>query len=349
MVDYNQMALMQQMQAQQQAQQALQQGQANSIAALGSAYNTGTGEVKAAVPKQTGALQTGYDTATGAIQGGLQGSLGALGQGYNTAGADLGTGYNTARSDIAGGVAAFDPYYQTGTQANTAYANALGLNGPQGNSETVAAFQASPAYQWMVDQASNNAMRRAGAMGMLGSGNTADALTRLGSNLANQEYGNYLSRLQGLAGQGMQAAGARYQGAADQANLANAYGQNTANLATDYGRGQANAYDAYGTRGADLATGLGTNLANVYGGSANTLAGLAQGYGNAQAGVYTGTAANQANTLMQGAQLSSGTLSQQQQQQEAASQRPWLLGAGVLGGASNMASARMMSNGGKLF
>jgi hypothetical protein len=345
MADYNAMALMMQMQAQQQAQQALQQGQQQSISALGDAYKTGRTDVTSAIPQQTGALQTGYNTAGQAIQGGLQGSLSALGQGYNTAGGALGTGYNTARSDIAGGVAAFDPYYQTGTQANTAYGNALGLNGAEGNAAATQAFQTSPGYQFAVDQASQNAMRRAGAMGMLGSGNTADALTRLGSNLANQEYGNYLNRLQGLGAQGMQAAGAKYQGAADSANLATNYGGNTAALATDYGKNTANAYDAYGTRGADLATGLGTNLANVYGGSANTLAGLASGYGQNQAQVYQGTAANQANTLMQGSQLAGGILSNQAQQQYANQQKPWLLASGILGGLSGLGAGALSNPG----
>ena len=42
---------------------------------------------------------------------------------------------------------------------------------------------------------------------MAGSGNTLQAITGLASNLANQEYGSYLDRLQGLSGQGLSAAG----------------------------------------------------------------------------------------------------------------------------------------------
>lgn len=349
MVDYNAMALMQQMQATQQATDALKKGQTNSINALTGAYKTGRSDVTGAIPQQTGALNTGYETATGAIQGGLNNSLSALGQGATGATGAINTGYDAARSDIAGGVAAYDPYYNSGVNANTAYNNALGLNGAAGNDAARANFTASPGYQWAVDQASNNALRRASAMGMLASGNTADSLTRLGSNLANQEWDNYLNRIKGISDQGLTAAGARYQGAADSANLATNRGQNLASIEGDLGKSRANAYDAYGTRGADLATGLGSNLANVHGGSANTLAGLAQGFGQNQANVYTTTAGNTANALMQGSQLSSNLMNQQAQQQYANSQKPWIIGAGILGGASSAASAYLGNPANKLF
>lgn len=331
-----QMAAMQQAQAAQQAQQAIAAGQSSANKALTDAYNTGRGDVNTAVPKQTGALQTGYNTATQSIQGGLNNSLSALGQGYDAAGNALSGAYNTARGDISGGSAYFDPYYNTGTAANMAYANAMGLNGAAGNAAAQQAFQAGPGYQWMVDQATNNAMRKAGAAGMLGSGNTYDSLARLASGLAGQEWNNYLSNLSGLNAQGMQAAGAKYQGAADMANLANNYGQNTANLASEYSRNRANAFDAYGTRGADLATGLGSGLSGVYGDSARTLAGLTQGYGTNTAGVAQNAANAIANIGMTNASQLGNIMGQQSQINYAQSQQPWLLASGVLGGLSGI-------------
>lgn len=345
MADYNQMALLNNAIATQQATNALKKGQNQSIAALGDAYKTGRADVTGAIPQQTGALNTGYGTATGSIQGGLNNSLTALGQGATGATGAINTGYDTARADIAGGVSAYDPYYNSGVNANTAYNNALGMNGAAGSDAARANFTESPGYRFAVDEASNNAMRRAGAIGMLASGNTADSLVRLGSNLANQEWDNYLSLVKGVSDQGLTAAGARYQGAADSANLATNRGQNIAAIESDAGKARANAYDAYGTRGADLATGLGTNLANVYGGSANTLAGLAQGYGQNQANVYTTTAGNTANALMQGSSLSANLMNQQAQQQYANQQKPWLLASGVLGGLSGLGAGALSNPG----
>jgi hypothetical protein len=337
------MAMMQNQAATQNALAGLVMGQNASIGALKDAYQTGRGDVNAAVPQQTGALQTGYGTATGSIAQGRDQSLSALGQGYNTASGALGGAYDTARGDISGGVSAYDPYYQTGTAANTAYANAVGLNGQAGYDAARGAFQASPGYEWMVNQASDAAMRKANAGGMLASGNTLDALTRLGSNLANQEYQNYLNRLQGLGQQGMTAAGARMEGGRNMATLASQYGQNQAGLATDLSKNQANAYDAYGTRGADLATGLGTNLSNVYGNQGSQLSSLAQNYGTNQAGVYTGLAAKAADVTMQGASNMNNLYGQQAQLDYAKQQAPWMLAGGALGGLANV-GAGLASN-----
>lgn len=75
------------------------------------------------------------------------------------------------------------------------YANAVGLNGPEGNAAAAAAFQASPGYQWSVDQAMQQMLRGASASGMLASGNTLAAATELGANLANQEFGAWTGAL----------------------------------------------------------------------------------------------------------------------------------------------------------
>ena len=68
-------------------------------------------------------------------------------------------------------------------------------------------------------------MRGASAAGMLNSGNTLTALSKFGTGLADQEYGSWLDRLNGLSGQGLTAANGAagslgnlaslYQGTAD--------------------------------------------------------------------------------------------------------------------------------------
>ncbi|MCW5714870.1 MAG: hypothetical protein KIT43_10200 [Bauldia sp.] len=75
------------------------------------------------------------------------------------------------------------------------YANALGLNGAAGNAAAAAAYQASPGYQWSVEQALQAMLRGASAGGMLASGNTLTAATELGHNLANQDFGAWRGAL----------------------------------------------------------------------------------------------------------------------------------------------------------
>lgn len=124
---------------------------------------------------------------------GAQQALGALNSNYATAKKEYDTNY-------------YQPYTDTGNSANTMYSNALGLNGASGNTAATNAYQASPGYQWQFDQGKEALDRSAAGSGLFGSGNAAIALTKYGQGLANQDYGNWLSRLQGLGAQGLTAA-----------------------------------------------------------------------------------------------------------------------------------------------
>lgn len=127
-------------------------------------------------------LQAGKNRATGEYTSGEQKALGQYGTNY------------------------YDPYSQTGGAANSMYANALGLNGAGGNVAASGAFQANPGYQFAMDQGVQALDRSAAGKGFYGSGNAAVELNKFGQGQANQEYGNWLSRLQGLGAQGLQAA-----------------------------------------------------------------------------------------------------------------------------------------------
>lgn len=125
------------------------------------------------------------------------------------------TGAQIASDDIYGGVRGaqshfgtnyYDPYTRTGNQANQMYANALGLNGPQGNQRATNAFQTDPGYQFATQQGIQALDRSAAGSGMFGSGNAAMALNDYGQGMANQQYGNWLQRLGGLGAQGLTAA-----------------------------------------------------------------------------------------------------------------------------------------------
>jgi hypothetical protein len=102
--------------------------------------------------------------------------------------------------------------------------NAYGLNGAGGNAAATGAFQASPGYQYSVDQAVDKAMRSQSAAGQLGSGNTTQAVTTLAQNLANQDYSQWLSGLTGLSNSGQSAANSTLAGNEALAGLDTGYG-----------------------------------------------------------------------------------------------------------------------------
>ncbi|KAA2241152.1 hypothetical protein [Salinarimonas soli] len=78
------------------------------------------------------------------------------------------------------------------------YMDSLGVNGAAGNQRAVGAFQAGPGYQWAMEQSQDQLDRRQAARGQLGSGNTSADSVKLAQGLANQEYGGWQNRLQGL-------------------------------------------------------------------------------------------------------------------------------------------------------
>lgn len=168
----------------------------------------------------------------------------------------------------------FDPYSWTGGQANSMYANALGLNGPGGNRAATGAFQASPGYNFQLGQGVQALDRSAAGSGMFGSGNAAMALNQYGQGLANQDYGNWMSRLGGLGSQGLQAAAGQTgrQGAMAGINEWGAGGRGAADL--DVARNRANML--YQGQMADAGANAqgGANLFNAIGGGLNLLGGF---------------------------------------------------------------------------
>ena len=194
---------------------------------MNTAFDTGLGKQVGALGQARDAFSSAQGNQTGAINAGADQAIGRLGQA-----ADL-----------------YRPAYDRGEAASGMYSNSLGLGGADGNQAAVNAFQAGPGYAFQRDQAADLAARKASSLGIAGSGNTLAALTTLGSNLANQEYGNWQNRLQGLGQTGMQAAGGIASALTGQAgidtqrgqNLAGIYGQNASNIAGTYAN-EANVY-----------------------------------------------------------------------------------------------------------
>jgi hypothetical protein len=84
-------------------------------------------------------------------------------------------------------------------------------------------FQATPGYQFAVDEAQKGLERSAAARGIRMSGATLDAAQDQRLGMANQEYGTYYNRLAGLAGTGQTATNSLANiGASTSANIGNA-------------------------------------------------------------------------------------------------------------------------------
>lgn len=120
--------------------------------------------------------------------------------------------------------------------------------------ERLGYFQESPGYQYQLEQGIGAIDKSAAASGMLQSGNTMKEIQKYGTNLANQEYANYIDSLLGQLGYAQQA----------DTNIANTY-TNTANSMANYSYagGMANAAKysnlsnfAFQTAGQGVQTGL---------------------------------------------------------------------------------------------
>ena len=131
----------------------------------------------------------------------------------------INTGEDKSAGAINSAIAGYQPWVDSGKNANSMYGNALGLNGADGNAAATGAFQAGPGYDFALKQGEQSALRAASAGGMLNSGNTLAALTEYGQGTANKEYGGWLDRLMGVSNTGLQAAGGQAGGYGDLANL----------------------------------------------------------------------------------------------------------------------------------
>lgn len=221
-----------------------------------------------------GALGQGYGNARTDITSQFQPSLGALGTGFDQARGDITGAYAPAMDATRAGIAQYQPWIDSGRSADAMYTNALGLNGAGGNAAATDAFHVGPQYAWNRDQAIDASARKANALGIGGSGNTLSAITTLGENLANNEYGSWLTNLNNASGRGLTAASGAAQGNYNLANLGVQQGHDLGNIDTTRGTATAGLMTGYGANLGNLDTGLGTSTANIYTGLGNSLAGV---------------------------------------------------------------------------
>ena len=193
---------------------------------------------------------TEYTPATGAggmPAGMMPGGLGISGK-YEP-------GRDPARLGNMGTAASTATKYRVGDQVfgTLEEAQKWAAANPTGGTE-YQGFQATPGYQFQMDQGTAAVNALAGARGGLNSGRTMQDLTTFGQGLANQEYNNYLNRLTGMSGAGQAAAGAQ------------------ANAATNAASGVSNALSGIGNAQAAGAIGQ----ANAWTGALNNLTALNQ-------------------------------------------------------------------------
>jgi hypothetical protein len=200
-------------------------------------------------------LQQGYDALSSTYGQGRD----ALTSGYNKAG------------DIYSGLGDyFKSAYGGGAQA---YGDATGANGAAGYGRAQTNFKTDPGYGFQMDQGLQALQRTHAAAGNLSSGNADADTLKYATGLADQSYGNYVSRLQpylGLAGTGATTAAAGQAGAA--AGLGTGLNQSY------QGQGAAANANYTGQGASDAAATM--NNYNVGANQLSALTGLAKGAGN---------------------------------------------------------------------
>ena len=213
-----------------------------------------------------------------------------LQQGYDALGGLYGQGRDAINTGAATAQGYFAPLMAKYGAGSSAYGDATGANGAAGQARARANFQTDPGYGFQQDQGLQALQRTHAAAGNLNSGNADTDTLKFSQGLADQSYGNYVSRLAPYLGmEGNAATGAAgiatgqgnalnqsYMGQGNAAN-ANYTGQGASNAAAtmnnyNVGANQLNAltgglsFLSGGAGGQGGFGGLLTNAKNLFGG-----------------------------------------------------------------------------------
>lgn len=207
----------------------------------------------------------------------------ALYQGYGQQGMGyLDAGMAGSKDALATAKGEYAPLSALYNKGSALYADALGVNGAEGNTRAQGAFTTQPGYAAGINAGIDVLNRRRAAGGMLDSGNAdLDALT-FGQNAQNQQWNNWLTNVGGYDSKALTAAGAM---AGVDTNLANLYqtdANNRVNLQGNVtsGNAGANTLQAQGeAAGAKNLLGAGLGVASMALGGG--LGGIGSAFGNA--------------------------------------------------------------------
>lgn len=272
-------------------------------------------EIRGAFPAAHGAVTSALPNALAAVQGARPGVENALA---------------TARGSVATGL---KPYIDTGHKATYTLASLYGLNNDgRVQPNALEMIRNSPDYQFAQTEGMNALENSNAARGLLQSSQHLRSAQQFGQNLATNQFGNYVGRLQALSGQGAAASNVMANADLSTGNSLAQYlqslGINTANLYTNQGNTLANMWNNYG--GA---------LANVWTGQGNALAQSQGQIGQAANAGITGAGQAEASGVVGGANAVSSGLSgvgnnlmqwmQYQQLQQMMAGRPAVSGGGA--------------------
>lgn len=143
----------------------------------------------------------------------------------------LSQGYNSGQGYYDQAASGFNPYVQAGQQGQTAYLNALGLNGQAGSQAAYDAYAGNPALQASNNYGLTSLDKRYNANGLGDSGANRLAMARAGV----ENWNTYTNQLAGLGQQGLAATGAQAGVRTGQGDMAMGYGATRANQAIGYG------------------------------------------------------------------------------------------------------------------
>lgn len=220
--------------------QAYRDAMAQQVATLNQGLQMSAGSINSGV----GALYKGQSDAINALNENyglaidraneLYGEAQALAaENYATGEADLRAAGIQAREDLIGqaeeAIAYHDPISSIADESIQAYRDrVLGDFG-----ESFAEYQASPAYQFGLQEGLKSIQSSAAARGMLGSGATLKALQERGSDYASQQFNDYYNT---RVNQARELAQLGATGLLGQADLANQLGVNLAGVGTQSAR-----------------------------------------------------------------------------------------------------------------
>jgi hypothetical protein len=121
--------------------------------------------------------------------------IAGLNSGFDQASTAVNNGLSTATGLYNSALTPFNALSGTANNGYSAYADATGANGAAGNARALANFQSTPGYNFDLTQGLSAIDRGAAARGSLSSGGTLAAEQQYGTNLANQNYQQYVTNL----------------------------------------------------------------------------------------------------------------------------------------------------------
>lgn len=170
----------------------------------------------------------------------------------------------------------YDPYVQQGQRISPELEEQYRMlmqNPNMAWDQMAQGYEQSPGYQFQYNQAMNAGNNAAAAGGMLGTGQHQQMNAQIGSDLANQDFYNYMSQMLGQQGLGIQGMQGLYNTGFDAAtglagNLGSTY-LNRANMAQNQA----------GSMNQMLGTALGGGAGFLMGGPTGAMAGAKMGNG----------------------------------------------------------------------